>query len=135
MIFVDTGAFIALYNVRDQYHDPAVEGWDRIAAERTIAVTSSLVVNETLTLLARRAGYAFAAARGRSIYASERLTVLRSTHEDEVDAISYLEKYADQKMGFTDCVSMVLMHKRRIRDAFTFDRHFELAGFKRFPTA
>ncbi len=39
------------------------------------------------------------------------------------------EKYADQRVSFTDCISFVLMRRHKIRQVFSFDRHFELAGF------
>lgn len=130
MLFVDTGAFLALYNNRDQYHSTASARWKQVARERLICVTSNFVLNETFTLLARRAGYRFAAARARSLYASETLTIVRPTHEDEISALAFFEKYADQEIGFTDCISFALMHKRRIRDVFSFDHHFARAGFE-----
>ena len=40
-----------------------------------------------------------------------------------------MRKYADQDVSYTDCVSFAIMHRLRIRTAFTFDRHFRLAGF------
>ncbi len=50
--------------------------------------------------------------------------VLRPDQDDETSAVSFLRKYADQRIGFTDCISFALMRARRIRRAFTFDRHF-----------
>jgi predicted nucleic acid-binding protein len=44
-------------------------------------------------------------------------------------ALERFEKYADQNVSFTDCVSFVLMQKHGIRTAFSFDRHFAMAGF------
>ena len=41
-----------------------------------------------------------------------------------------MPKYADQRVTFTDCVSFAIMRRRRIRTAFTFDRHFEARGFE-----
>jgi uncharacterized protein len=39
-------------------------------------------------------------------------------------------KYSDQRVSFTDCISFVLMKRERVKIAFTFDRHFSLAGFR-----
>lgn len=44
-----------------------------------------------------------------------------------------LQKYADQGVSFTDCVSFVLMQKGDIRRVFSFDRHFRIAGFEVEP--
>jgi predicted nucleic acid-binding protein len=39
-------------------------------------------------------------------------------------------QFADQRIGLTDCVSFAIMRRHKIRTAFTFDRHFRLAGFR-----
>ena len=133
MIFIDTGAFIARHIARDEHHGAAVDGWRRLLEERARCFTSNFVLDETFTLLARRAGYAFAAERARVIYASSSLAILRAERADEEKAIELFEKYADQEVSFTDCVSFVLMKKGRIRRAFAFDGHFERAGFELWP--
>jgi len=135
VIFIDTGAFVARYVERDQYHAQAAEYWSHIRRSGLACLTSSFVLNETFTLLSRRATYEFAAERARNLYASSILEVLRPTEEEEVAAIEYLEKYADQQVSFTDCISFALMRARDIRDVFTFDRHFALAGFNVQPSS
>lgn len=130
MIFVDTGAFLGRYLPDDQHHAAAVDGWSYLASQRLACCTSNLVLGETITLLARRADYRFAAEKARLIQTSAVLRILRSTREDELEAVNWLEKFADQKVSFTDAVSFALMRRHRIARAFTFDRHFELAGFK-----
>ncbi len=128
MIFLDTGSFIARYIEQDSYHAAAVRLWEQIG--RSSLFTSNHVLDETLTLLARRAGYRFAAERAENIYASDALEILYSTRDDETSAIALFGKYADQRVSFTDCVSFVLMKRYRIPAAFTFDRHFAHAGFR-----
>ena len=130
MIFIDTGALVARYITRDQYHVRANECWHKLERTRSELVTSNFVVDEALTLLARRATYAFAVERARSLYASRAMRIMRPTEADELDAISYFSKFADQTVSFTDCVSFALMKRRGIQEVFAFDRHFELAGFK-----
>jgi uncharacterized protein len=127
LIFVDTSAFLAFYYLRDQYHTPAVQLWTALEPP---AVTSNHVVDEFATALGRRVGSRFAADRVADLYASPVIDVLQSTRADELDAILWMRKYADQDISFTDCVSFALMRRRRIRTAFTFDRHFKLAGFE-----
>ena len=130
MIFIDTGAFLGRYIARDQHHGRATKAWKRIGSQ---GVTSSFVLDETFTLLARWTNYAFAAKRARAIMASDALTVLRPTEADEHAALDLFEKYADQRVSFTDCVSFALMHRHKIDRAFTFDRHFRVAGFRPWP--
>ena len=133
MIFVDTGAFLARYLARDQYHARVVEGWKEIERTRVRCFTSDFVLDELLTLLARRAGSAFAAETGRRFLGSQRLEILRPDIRDEAAAVDLLEKLGDQGVSFTDCVSFALMSRAKVRRAFTFDRHFEAAGFEVWP--
>ena len=87
MIFIDTGAFLARYVARDQYHKRAVTMWRRIEKRRDRCFTSNFVLDETFTLLARRTSYAFAAERARGLLSSRALVVLRPTREDEISAL------------------------------------------------
>ncbi|MCI0444492.1 PIN domain-containing protein [bacterium] len=134
MIFIDTGAFLARYIARDQYHKKSVRGWNLLRKDRTHCYTSNFVLDETITLLARQAGYEFASARAYTIYKSGLLEILRPDFKDELEALEFFQKFSDQKVSFTDCVSFVLMKRNRINLAFSFDRHFVLAGFDIFPT-
>ena len=133
MIFVDTGAFLARYVQRDQHHRSATRAWTELEARGQRCATSSFVIDETLTLLARRVSYSFAVERGKALYASERLTILRPEREDEIAALQAFSKLADQEVSFTDCVSFSLMKRFRLRRAFTFDRHFTAAGLEVWP--
>lgn len=133
MIFIDTGAFLARYVAEDRLHAQAVTGWDKLTRERAAAFTSSLVLSETFTLLARRAGYAFAAQRARHILDSGALTVLRPSERQDREALVLFEKFADQGVSFADCASFALMRHHRIKRAFAFDRHFAMAGFDLWP--
>lgn len=133
MIFVDTGAFLARYLRRDDHHRRATRSWKTLVRRDWKCYTSNFVLDETFTLLARRSSYSFAAARARTLYASRTLQILRPTPEDEHEAVRLFEKYADQEVSFTDCVSFALMTRQRIGRAFAFDRHFKSAGFELWP--
>jgi len=133
VIFVDTGAFLARYLARDQYHAAAKHAWALLRRRRHRLFTSNFVLDETFTLLARRAGYSFAVERAGNIFASPSLTILRPDAADELEALKAFEKYADQEASFTDCISFVLMRKQGLRKAFAYDRHFAAAGFELWP--
>ena len=133
MIFIDTGAFLGRYLKRDEHHEKALKGFVRLAEKGPPAVTSCHVLDETVTLLGRWAGHRFAAERARAMHASRALRVVRPTEEDEVEALAEFERFADQKISFTDALSFVLMRRLGIRQAFAFDRHFPMAGFALWP--
>lgn len=133
MIFVDTGPLLARYLLKDQFHQHALNIWAELEKSHERLATSSLVLNETATLLGRRAGNIFAAERLNNIYASHAFQIWRPDREDELRALKLFAKFSDQGVSFTDCVSFTLMTSRHVQQVFTFDRHFDLAGFKRLP--
>lgn len=50
-------------------------------------------------------------------------------------ALAVMRKFADQSISFTDCVSFALMRRERMKIAFSFDKHFSIAGFDRYSGA
>jgi uncharacterized protein len=133
MIFVDAGAFIARFRESDDHHVAAVHGWAELARSKQPLYTSNLVLMESAKLLAEIRGYRWAAARAAIWLDSRELRVLRSGIEEEIEATGIMQKFADQRVGLVDCVSIVLMRRHAIRKAFAFDRHFRLAGFQLWP--
>ncbi|MGA2853671.1 MAG: PIN domain-containing protein [Verrucomicrobiota bacterium] len=132
MTFIDTGAFLARYLPSDQHHKVASALWEKVRTTHERCVTSNFVLDETFTLLARRASYSFAAEKARIIYAANSLEILRPDSLTELAALNWFEKFADQEVSFTDCVSFALMREADIQTAFSFDSHFERAGFKKW---
>ncbi|MBI3299909.1 MAG: PIN domain-containing protein [Elusimicrobia bacterium] len=133
MTFLDSGAFIALWLTQDGQHGAATKALGVIKEEGGRLCTSNFVLDEVVTFVGRRAGATFAASKARGVLESKVLSVLRPDADDERAALALYEKFADAGVGFTDAVSFALMRRYRVRRAFTFDRHFGLAGFTLFP--
>jgi uncharacterized protein len=132
MIFIDTGAFIARYVTHDSHHKVALEKWQELEDKNLHFVTSNFVIDETITLLSRITENKFAAEKAKLLYTSKALVILRPTLAEELSAVSLFAKFSDQKMSFTDCVSFALMSNAKIRKAFSFGKHFQVAGFEYF---
>ena len=128
MVFVDTSAFCARYARGDAHHQAASQLWKEL--DGTPLITTNHILEETLTLLARRVGYGFAANLASRVYSSVTLDIIYTTREEEEGALPLFRKFADQKVGLTDCISFAVMRRHDISTAFTFDRHFIDAGFK-----
>lgn len=128
MIFIDTGAWVAMFSRRDQFHARAAMIWARLRAANAAIVTSDSIFAETMTLLARNLHARAAAEAGRFLQRWGHLVVVRATGEDEEQALDLLERFSDQEVGFVDCLSFALMRRHRIHEAFSFDRHFTLSG-------
>lgn len=130
MIFVDTGAWVARFSRRDQYHDHASAIWAKLKSAQVRVVTSDSVFVETVALLTRQLGPRSAVEAGRFLKNWQTLTFIRALPEDEIAALDLLEKFSDQSVGFVDCLSFALIRRYRLPAAFTFDRHFDLARVK-----
>ena len=127
--YIDTGAFIARFVASDQFHSQSLVLWEKLRTSEGTYVTTNHVLDETFTLLARRVSYAFSAEKAHLIYNSGLFQIARTTLDDELAGLVLFEKYADQSVSFTDCLSFVIMKKMNIQKVFSFDRHFSQAGF------
>ena len=107
--------------------------WQDLANSRERCLTTSFVVDEALTLIGRRAGSGMAAAIGRRLYDSRVLEIHDPTRDEQLAALVTLERYADQRVTFTDCLSFGVMKSRRIERVFGFDADFRVAGFLLVP--
>ena len=132
IIFVDTSAYLAASHHNDQDHKKSVEIWNEIKSEKMLIYTSTHVIDELATLLARRTDYVFAADEIDLIHNSD--MIIEDTNEnDRKEALKLFKKYADQKISFTDCFSFVVMSRLKIKKVFTFDSHFSYVGFDVIP--
>ena len=132
-LFVDTGALVARVLPRDQYHRASRRGWESLEDVEVKLFSSEHVFDEAVSLLVRQAGAGYAARWARDHLASDEIVWLNTTRDDWHEALRWLEKFADQKASFTDCLSFSLMRREGLVAAFSFDRHFELAGFELWP--
>lgn len=130
---MDAGAWIAISDTRDKYHERASNLYRRLLSERRILVTTNLVVAEAYIIIRRTGGHEPALRFLRSIRDGVRLRKVYSDAGLESVAEEILEKYADQDFSLADAVSFAVMMERGIEEAFAFDRHFVTAGFRLVP--
>lgn len=134
-LFIDTGAWIALIVSKDQYHQAAAEYY-RHLNPATQRISSSHVISETYTWLRYKSGFAYASrfiATIRQASANDSLTVV----QDDIDLIERAEQllfhYPDQKLSYTDALSMAIIEREKITQVFGFDHHFQLMQCEVFP--
>ena len=130
LVFVDTGAWIALALTRDPLHPRAAETWATLRGVGARLHTSVSVLIETFTFLHRNATRNVALAWKDSLKGVPRLRVLPCAPRDLEQAWKYFERPDLHKLSAVDALSFVLMTERRIRVAFAFDGHFATAGFR-----
>jgi hypothetical protein len=130
LVFVDTGAWIALALTRDPLHPRASDTWALLASNGARLHTSVSIVVETFTFLDRNTTRNVALAWKDSLKVVPRLRVVPCTSRDLEHAWKYFERPDFHKLSAVDALSFVLMAQRRIRVAFAFDGHFATAGFR-----
>ena len=92
-----------------------------------------LVVAETYVLLRRAAGCRAAISFLELVGASPRIKKLYSDPKLKGEAERILRHYTGQGFSFVDAVSFAAMKRERIEEAFAFDRHFLIMGFRTVP--
>jgi len=132
-LFTDTSGWIALFNPRDKYHTSVRLGLGTLEGQDIEFVTTDYVLAETITHLMSRINHFTAAKFGNWVLDQPNVRVLHVSDMLWDEAWALFQQYDDKEFSFTDCTSFVVMNQRTLRDAFTFDRHFEQMGFRLWP--
>lgn len=131
--FVDTNAWIAIYDIKDQYHSQATNFLKGLLGKPITLITSDYIIDETITFLRMNVSHAKAVKFKESIDQSPISIVKSISDEIRKSAWSIFIKYSDQEFSFTDCTSFALMKDLNLKKAFTFDSHFSIIGFECLP--
>jgi len=128
-IFVDTGAWFAIANKNDQFHRKASDQLKRFVDDRTILITTNLVVHETAMLLSRKLSKEAASRFLQTVYNDDDVEVIHCNEAMEKEAYGIFHHYAEQDFSIADCVSFVMMKELGVRRVFSFDKHFKTMRF------
>jgi predicted nucleic acid-binding protein len=126
-VFLDTVGLIAVWDKADQWHQDAEPVFlDFVRSGRTI-LTTTLVLYECGNAAARRA-YRNSVDDLRSWLLTKRWLIEPTAAEVDQAWTAYRAGDASAA-GIVDHVSFVVMRRLGIIDAFTNEKHFEVAGF------
>jgi hypothetical protein len=128
--FADTSFWIALSSRRDQYHSQAIAWHSVVMRTGSKIVTTEAVLWEWLNALADATTRVIAAESYRRAHADSRVEVVPFEPELNGAAVELYRSRADKDWSLTDCLSFVVMERRRLLEALTTDHHFEQAGLK-----
>jgi predicted nucleic acid-binding protein len=128
-LFVDSGAWIAYFSLRDGRHREADALLRAAVAARRRLLTTNLVLAEVHRWLLFRAGIGPAAATLDRIDATPLVQIVYPTAEHHRAARAWLARLGDQRITYADAVSFAVMSALGCRAALTFDRDFAVAGF------
>lgn len=131
MIFVDTGAWIAIYKRNDLYHREAMAIYHNLRNREIQLLTTDYVIDETVTRLRYDTNHSVAVAFLEFIGNAEiagGLTVIEIDKDVFEKAVAIFRQYDSARLSFTDCTSFVVCRENNIREAFAFDQHFSMMG-------
>lgn len=135
-LFVDTNAFVALFDEDDDHHDRANAVLDGIgdgALPYGPIYTSRYVLSETATVLLYGSGHRDAVEALASIRGSSTFNVLAVTEQLFERTADQFGRYDDQEISFVDHMNGVLSDEYGIEHIFAFEADFKTLGMTRVP--
>lgn len=131
-IFMDSSGFIALYRLDDDFHHRAINALQNLKDYSFL--TTNFILDETYTFLRKFLGKEKALNFSYFLKSNANsMKIKRITLMDEKKAFALFEKYNFPDLSFTDCTSLAVMESLKLKEVFTFDRHFTQAGFHLLP--
>ena len=119
--FVDSSAIVALVDRRDATHEAAVAAYHDLIEQGYKLFTTNFVIAETVGLLSDGAG----ADVARQWLRDHRLSVYHADEEDERRARALvIGSHSDQGLTYVDAISLVVMERLGVADAFSVDPNF-----------
>lgn len=126
-VFLDTVGLIAVWDTDDQWHAAAEAAYWQLARQRRTLLTTSFILLECGNTAARRTFRRDVCALRRALELRDEL--IMPSEEDWSEAWSAYERGEAGQAGIVDQVSVAVMRRLGITEAFTNDKHFEAAGF------
>lgn len=125
-IFIDTSAIIAARDTRDANHEAAIEYLREVKAQRRRFLITNFVFAEVHAYFCRN--HTVAIELGELLLKDPLFEYVRLSAAEEREAWSVAKRYGDKGFSLVDCMSFVVMHRRKLREVFAFDDHFRQYG-------
>lgn len=131
MIYVDTSAFLSIFNTKDLNHKSAAIEWEKLVYSKESLICTNYVLLETFSLLQNRSGM-----MAVSVFQEDIIPVIKIewvTVEIHNIGIKSLITANRRELSLVDCISFEVMRNLAIKKVFTFDKHFKEQGFICLP--
>lgn len=129
-IFLDTGFFIALSDKKDKNHIRAKAILKKQVQMGVRFVVGRNVLIEYIDGVTKRVSKRKAIEELEKILNSKLLVIEPVIERDWDKAIVYFNKYSDQQIDLTDCLSFAVMERLDLKRVLTFDNDFKTHGLE-----
>jgi predicted nucleic acid-binding protein len=92
-------------------------------------ITTDWVLAELGNFLSARGSRALFVPFVKDLPADPRMEIMAAEREQFEAGCTWYAARADKEWSLTDCISMVVMQQRSVRDVFSTDHHFAQAGY------
>lgn len=127
VVFVDTSAFLSLFDEDDEHHAAAVATWRRLLNERAELYSTDYVRVESWSLLQARFG--LEAVRKFDLAYLPVVEWLHISAAQFAAAKTLVLSARRRRFSLVDAASFTVMRDEAIAIAFAYDRHFREQGF------
>jgi len=127
-VFIDSSAFISLFDKRDQMHEEAMSKFQMYQQIGAQLITSDYILDELYTWMIKRL---------KKHEVVKAITFMEKAEQNDEINIVFIDslffkkaqeaflKFSEHKISFTDAVSYVLCKEFKIDEIFTLDADFK----------
>ena len=126
-LFADTSYYLAVLNENDEFHERAIE---LTAAASARLITTTWVLTEVADALSRPPARRLVKPFVGDLRADRTVTIVPADDALFEAGLELFARRLDKAWSLTDCISFVVMNRRRLGEALSSDHHFEQAGFR-----
>lgn len=130
----DSGIFIGSQDTKDQYAAQSAEILKNFRNKEILKVyLTDYVVVETINFLLKKVGFEKASVMYDLLLNTENIEIIYIDDSYTEIIKKLFSKY--KKLSITDCSLIALSEKLKIKEIFSFDRHFDgVKGIRRFTS-
>lgn len=131
MAFLDSGFFIAWAVRKDEYHDSSQQALVSFKTNKTRLYTSNYVLQETITRIIYKAGFATAKLfidRVSELETAGLITVIWIDRLLHQESLKILQKYRDHPFSFVDVSIIAVVKRLKLERIYTTDSLLRQTG-------